>query len=53
MEQPNYQLILTEGNVLDIYKKLHGGNLTPDELSNVKNRFRELVNHNNTNGTKM
>lgn len=53
MKQCNKK-ILTEGeNVLDIYVKKQNGDLSTEEISNVKDRFKELVNHNNTNGTKM
>lgn len=55
MEQRRNEIILTEENILDVYKKLHnnGNNLSQEELSKVKDRFKFLVNHENHNGTKM
>lgn len=39
------KILLTESNVLDVYKKLVGNeNIPADELEAVRKRFYELVN---------
>ncbi len=46
MEEKKPNLLLTEANVLDVYKKLAGNEAIPaEELEAVKKRFYELVNY--------
>lgn len=47
-------ILINESTVLDLYKKLiKNENPSAEENERILQRFRELVNHNNTNGTKM
>lgn len=53
MEKYKNEIILTEGNFMEIFRKLSKEPPSQEELSFAFERFKELVNYNNTNGTKI
>lgn len=47
-------ILITESTVLDWYKKItNNQEVTQEEMDAILERFRELVNYRNTNGTRM